>query len=84
MGVIFYGDDMTSEQASAIVREFYPDASADDVGYLLWNETGWPCFWRDRDIAKCIREDIGRFKETGVSSWELIEQAMKEGQGDVV
>lgn len=32
--------------AESVVREYFPDAGDDKVGYILWNETGFPEFWR--------------------------------------
>ncbi len=30
----------------AIVREYFPDATDKAAEEILWNRTGWPCFWK--------------------------------------
>jgi hypothetical protein len=32
--------------ALMIAREYFPDAEDDWLESVVWNETGWPCFWR--------------------------------------
>ncbi len=33
--------------------------SDDEAGYILWNETGFPCFW-DGAPTLCIQRDVTR------------------------
>lgn len=28
-----------------LVREYFPNASDDEVEHILWTHTGFPCFW---------------------------------------
>mgnify|MGYP001600397608 CR=1 FL=1 len=54
-------DSITGAQASAIVREFFPDYSTEQVDALLWECTGWPAFWRTDEthtIADCLRAQV--------------------------
>jgi hypothetical protein len=49
-----------------VVREFFPDASDDDCGYLLWNHTGYPSFWGQggrKTVAGSIRYSLRRMKQ---------------------
>ena len=56
-------DIKLSKPLGAIVRDIFPDATDEEVDGLLWNRTGYPCFWRD-DPEKCIREDLSVYKAT--------------------
>lgn len=40
---------MTFEE---VIRAAIPNATADDCNYILWNRTGFPGFWRDKNIAR--------------------------------
>ncbi len=50
-----------------IVREYFPSASDDDAGWLLWNVTGWPCFW-DGDPEQVMRRQLQAFKDNPVEA----------------
>jgi len=41
-----------------IVRQWFPTATEDEAGYILWNETGWPCFWDGDDAVACLHEQL--------------------------
>lgn len=50
------------------VLEYFPDASEEEVEFILWEKTGFPCFW---DIPKdgnteeeCLRKQLLEFKES--------------------
>ena len=40
--------ELTVENPSLldIVLQYFPDATEDDVDRIIWNETGYPAFWR--------------------------------------
>ena len=42
----------------SIVREYFPGISDKDAGYIIWNETGWPCFWETSDWETCMRKQL--------------------------
>ncbi len=46
-----------------VVREYFPDASDDDVDYILWEKTGYPSFWETDDTEACLRKQLQEFKE---------------------
>lgn len=58
-----------SERWLDIVREVFPEATDDEAGYLLWNETGFPSFWSIPEDGvtpeECCRTQLRRFKERG-------------------
>lgn len=33
------------EKCLRMARSVFPDWDDDHLGYVLWNETGFPCFW---------------------------------------
>ena len=41
-----------------IVREYFPKTSKEEAVYILWNETGWPCFWETNDSVACLRKQL--------------------------
>jgi hypothetical protein len=49
-----------------LVREVFPDATDEEAGTLLWEQTGFPSFWNiPRDGAtpeECCRTQLERFK----------------------
>jgi len=49
-----------------VVREYFPGASDDEVGFIVWEKTGFPAFWRiPEDGAtgeECFRKQIQDFK----------------------
>lgn len=50
-----------------IVKEYFPEATDEEANHILWNETGFPCFWRlGEDGAtpiECCRKQLKEFKE---------------------
>ena len=55
------GEKLTAARAYAIGREYLPDATDADIGFLLWNETGWPCFF-DGDPEDCLRLQFAKVR----------------------
>lgn len=44
-----------------IAREIFPDEPDEVLDYLIWNETGFPCFWAPEDGAtpeECLRKQL--------------------------
>lgn len=56
---------MNENQAIAIIREELPGIGDDEAGAILWNHTGWPCFFRSEDVAGEIRRSVREAKENG-------------------
>ena len=56
--------------ASVIVREYFPDASDDEVGFILWNHTGYPEFWNIPEdgwtSSQCLRKQLNEFKHSKI------------------
>jgi len=52
--------------AGDIVREYFPDATDDECEFILWEKTGYPCFWNIPEDGstpeECFRHQLGRFK----------------------
>jgi len=46
-----------------VVREYFPNASDDEVGFILWEKTGYPCFWETDNTETCLRKQLREFKE---------------------
>src|SRR3990167_3285833 len=46
-----------------MVRRYFPNASDDEVEFILWEKTGFPCFWRG-DPVRCLAQQLRRFKES--------------------
>lgn len=46
--------------ARAIVRDYFPDATDDEIESVLWSKTGWPCFFHG-DVATALRSQIAEF-----------------------
>lgn len=44
-----------------IAREYFPDCTDEQLGYILWNHTGFPCFW-DGDPETCMRQQLQDYK----------------------
>jgi hypothetical protein len=53
---------------SALVRDYFPDATDADVEFILWEKTGWPCFFRG-DPVVCIREQLRKYRDA--RAWGL-------------
>ena len=47
---------------SEIVREYFPEATDSEVGFIIWEKTGYPCFWESHDIEACFRKQVEEFK----------------------
>ena len=45
-----------------VVREYFPEATNADIDYILWEKTGFPCFWKTEDTEACLREQLAEFK----------------------
>ena len=49
-----------------LVREYFPDATDDEVDFILWEKTGFPEFWNigvDGDTPlECLRKQLQDFK----------------------
>lgn len=43
-----------------IVREYFPNATVDEVESILWEKTGFPCFLADGE--RSLREQLAKFK----------------------
>jgi len=62
------GDSMNAKGKTwlDLVREYFPDATEEFAGYILWGETGYPEFWEiPEDGAtpeECCRTQLQRFK----------------------
>ena len=46
---------------SELVREYFPNATQDEVDYILWEYTGFPCFWETNDTEACLRKQLQEF-----------------------
>lgn len=44
-----------------IVREYFPDIDDDQIEYIVWNRTGYPCFWKG-DPEESLRESLAEYK----------------------
>jgi len=51
-----------------VAREYFPDASDDELGHILWEFTGFPCFFHD-DTE--LREQLQRHKDN--PSWHPLD-----------
>jgi hypothetical protein len=53
-----------------IAKEYFPDASEDDLWFIIWEETGYPQFWnipQDGDTPEaCFRKHLQDFKNKTV------------------
>ena len=51
---------------SELVREYFPDATDEEVELILWGKTGYPEFWNigvDGDTPEeCLRKQLQDFK----------------------
>mgnify|MGYP001608225562 CR=1 FL=1 len=46
-----------------VVREYFPEATDDDIEHILWGQTGYPCFWETDDTEACLRKRLQEFRE---------------------
>jgi len=51
-------DDKTFE---GVVREYLPKIGDEFVDFILWEKTGFPCFWETEDVEACLRKQIIEF-----------------------
>jgi len=62
-----------------IVREYFPDASDDFAGYVLWSRTGWPVFWVG-DPETWMRLQLQEYKaqlDSGMTEAQIDEEYFK-------
>jgi hypothetical protein len=56
--------------SSDIVREFFPQASDEEIDYILWNETSYPDFWNIPEDGwtpvACLRMQLQRLKQKAI------------------
>ena len=49
------------------VREYFPEATPEEADFILWEKTGFPCFWNigvDGDTPEqCLRKQLQEFKD---------------------
>ncbi len=48
---------MAWEKAMEIARQVFPDYRDDFLGWLIWNATGYPHFWKG-EPEECLREQL--------------------------
>lgn len=46
-----------SKPPADIVREYFPGISDQKADAILWEFTGWPCFWNG-DPEECMRKQL--------------------------
>lgn len=49
-----------------LVREVFPDVTDETADYLLWEKTGFPLFWNEKDgdtPEECCRTQLKRYKQ---------------------
>lgn len=66
---------MTNHQLLDIVREYFPGASDDKAWYILWNETGYPCYWDgepEPSLRKQLQALAQRVRAASVNGQEYI------------
>ena len=44
-----------------VAREYFPDASDDELDHCIWTHTGFPGFWTG-DPETCFREQLSKLK----------------------
>jgi len=51
-----------------LVKEYFPSATDEQADYILWEKTGFPCFWRlGEDGATpeaCCRKQLQEFRDS--------------------
>lgn len=62
----------------AIVREYFPDADDGQVGFILWNCTGWPSFWIGDPVTH-LRQQL---QDTKDGKCECLPLAESKAEGD--
>ncbi len=59
---------MSWRKAIKIAREYFPECKPGNkkgyafLGYVIWNETGWPCFFKDGENS--FREQLQAFSQS--------------------
>jgi len=48
-------------KARDIVLEYFPNANDDEIEWILWEETGYPCFW-DGEPEESLRKQLQEYK----------------------
>ena len=46
-----------------VVKEYFPDATDDEVDFILCEKTGYPCFWGTMDTEACLRKQLEELKK---------------------
>lgn len=64
-------------KALKIAREYFPDIpkttrGREFLGYVIWNGTGWPCFWED-ESEQHFRKQLQKAKEEFETHGHLLE-----------
>jgi len=58
---------MQADRAIALAREFFPDLDRTQLYLLLWERTGFPCWWEIPDEGytpeECLRTQLARVRE---------------------
>ncbi|HUW04789.1 MAG TPA: hypothetical protein VMW01_00875 [Williamwhitmania sp.] len=64
-----------------VAKEYFPDATEGEAGYILWNETGFPAFWRIPEDGntpeECLRKQLADFKAKSKEGIVDISQSTK-------
>lgn len=70
-----------------IVKEYFPDAAPDFIEYMVWERTGYPCFW---DIPssgstpeECFRKQLLEFKAE-IESKKSSKKLKKPTENDLI
>jgi hypothetical protein len=57
--------------AADIVKEYFPEATEEEIGSILWGHTGFPDFWNiPQDgwtAGQCLRKQLSELREDVVS-----------------
>lgn len=69
-----------------VVREYFPNANDDLAEHILWNHTGWPCFWlipEDGNTPEeCMRTQLQQLKDgKQIPDYDAMDEAI-EGVSD--
>lgn len=79
-------DDITEKTPQGIVRsvarEFGYDLNNDQINNILWEQTGYPGFWKTDDPLTEIREQVREFFEGDIYGWAPCERCGKLANKD--
>lgn len=54
-----------------IAKEIFPDKPDAFLSYVIWNETGYPCFWAIPECGEtpeeCFRNQLKNYRESKTS-----------------